>query len=613
MQLIGAVLGRQNRPVDAVDVASLLADWQHADAATRSVWRDGGIGLACSSRPTLPAARETAQPHLHSSGVVAVADVRIDNRDELTDALRCRPDLGDLELLAECYLRWGEGFAGRVIGDVAAVLWDPRSHTLVVVTDAVGLRSIFVSITAERVAVASEIRQLLALPWVPRELDLGHLAEVIEYRFGTEGTTVAKGIELLSPGTVTVFGADGSRRSTRYWQPSVAGVERVGNVDAADRFLEVFTKAVVARCATDGDVACEVSGGLDSSSIAAVTARHIETSRLHLVAGESDQRGFDERRFIDAMQDHLGLPIARYQWESPTMSWWVERARFTCDVPPYPDGYTRDRYLADLAGRGTSVLLGGLGGDQHFDHDLDALVVTAVRRPWVLRTAVAHFGRRPVMRALARVGATATPPGRLLLSRRRLTNEPRYLSTEFASEIDWITRTESVIAAQRRTGMDRVLHRRFASPEAAFCFAGLARTQSQRGVETRLPFLDRRLIDLVASMPWNQRATHRETRVVHRRAVADLLPLEVATRRSKARFDPLLAGFFQTLPSVLTNGELVRANRVKTAAVVGANAERSVYDRLGVVLAECVARSWQQPLDVGSIVNQSAGVLKNAE
>src|SRR5262249_27664503 len=150
----------------------------------RRAWCDGPVGLAwATGRPSgePPGAQ---LPFVRPSGDLAVtADARLDNRDELLEALGLdegpRGAVPDAALILAAYERWGEGCPAHLLDDFAFALWDGRRRALFCARDHPGVKQLHYHLTESSVVFATELGALLALPWLPRRLNEARVADYL--------------------------------------------------------------------------------------------------------------------------------------------------------------------------------------------------------------------------------------------------------------------------------------------------------------------------------------------------------------------------------------------------------------------------------------------------
>lgn len=237
-------------------------------------------------RPTLQ--RESQSPVPAPGPCVAfVADLRIDNHDDLVRELGLPGSTSDDEVLVNAWARWQTGLVDRLIGGFAFALWDSQLRILFAARDHTGERPLHFTRSSgpgHGFAFASTPLGLCALPSVGRRLNVPHMAHFLAALSASGTGTFFEGIELLPPGHWMKVSPSGIE-IRRYWHPLDAPAIRYrSDDDYIQDFRERFDRAVGVRLAGEGDVASQLSGGLDSSSVTATAARLLASQGRRLVS-----------------------------------------------------------------------------------------------------------------------------------------------------------------------------------------------------------------------------------------------------------------------------------------------------------------------------------------
>jgi asparagine synthase (glutamine-hydrolysing) len=233
---------------------------------------DASFGIAL--RDQLPEDSFDRQPFVESNRFMLVADVRLDNRDELaSDMGLASANLADSDLLFQAWMRWGEASLDRLVGDFAFALWDPVEQRLVLARDATGQRPLFYWQDGERAAFASMPGGLLALPFVRSGFRFEMLATELLGISSFSEATCFDGIFRVLPGHFAVI--DGGRRPVQksYWNPQVDFLDLTDGefVDAYREEIERALRPTLRR--KSGAIGVHLSSGLDSSAVAATAAQ----------------------------------------------------------------------------------------------------------------------------------------------------------------------------------------------------------------------------------------------------------------------------------------------------------------------------------------------------
>lgn len=486
------------------------------------------------------------------SAVHVVADLRLDNRRELIarltdDGVPVPESPRDADLLLAAYLRWGEECPLHLLGDFAFVLWDSRRRRLVAACDPVGIKTLHHARIGSLLCLASEARQVLQHPAVPCRLDEGGVADYLLDGTEDPARTLFLDVRRLLPGHCLVA-TSGGERIARYWSldPDARTVYR-RDEDYAAHFLDLFTRAVNDRLRTEsGSVGILMSGGLDSSSVAAAARRRLPAARgLFAVSFLFERlRECDEREFIQAAADGLGLERETVLAERfPVLD--PEACRPSLESPSLAWDRCFQEALRRTRSRGARVLLTGHGGD---DLMLGSYLVYADRLRRGDPRAVLEVARyamaqgRDHGRILYRYLVQPLLPGRADQALRRLLGRapgaelPGWIDAGFARRNGLAGRIqdeprsarEALYGHFRQTPWDRAAHW-YNQHAAAF------------GIEVRHPFLDRRLVEFILSIPPQKLFRAGLSKPLLRQAMTGVLPETVRMRKDKTRLGAFLS------------------------------------------------------------------------
>jgi asparagine synthase (glutamine-hydrolysing) len=277
-------------------------------------WLGDGAGLGHLGHHLFPEDASHRQPLTARDGrCTVVADGRLDNRDELRALLdghgsQLPVEAPDAALILEAFRCWDSGCAVHLLGDFAVVVLDHARRRLFAARDAMGMRPLYYRAEPGRLLLASEIKQILAAPGVPRGVCEPYLGAHLSGVSAPLEWTAYDGILQLPPAHALVATPAGMR-TWRYWDVDPAREIRYGDLDQyAEHLRELFLAAVGARLRTSEPVGIFLSGGLDSSSTAAAAARL--GHRVHAYCWAFDDlRECDERGVSDRLVRHYDLPV----------------------------------------------------------------------------------------------------------------------------------------------------------------------------------------------------------------------------------------------------------------------------------------------------------------
>ena len=533
---------RDGRPVERPLAERLLGRLDHRGPDGRDVHWTFSSAFGHQHFWTTPEEVGERQPLAGSAGVHLALDGRLDNRDELIAALGgdARPDISDAALLLRAYLAWGEELLGRVLGPLAIVVLDEPRRRVVCGRDALGDRTLFYYLDARLFAVASEAHPLLALPQVSSRADESTQARFFALQPPAPGASFFADVRELPPAHGLRVDA-ASERLWRHWSPRVEPrARRRSDADHVAEFRAVLAASVRSRLRATAPPAVLMSGGLDSTSVAALAARELaakgEAKKVLAVSWVFDElTSIDERPYMDAVVDAAGLGTLRFAgddaWPLADPGTWPHRPD-----APFEGLYPRlhQRAYAAAAGAGRRVLLTGEYGDSLYVGGADWLRDLLREGRWLAAARQLLAGLTPDNRRAP--GATlGTALGRVLGGRRYGPRPVDWLTPEALAHLE--AREELAppgLAHGRRERWDTLLDLR-GSQAVALETAPAARA----GVELRRPYRDRRLIEHCLGLPAHLVFRPGWMKWVLRRAMAGILPETVRRRRHASSLYPL--------------------------------------------------------------------------
>ena len=336
---------------------------------------DGNVGLAHLALNSTPESLQELQPLLSADGVLCLtADARVDNRDELCSTLTTSgylrgKDATDADLILAAYRCWGEACPEHIIGDFAFAVWDGREQRLFCARDPFGIKPLHYSQVGSILCVASEAQQILQHPGVPRRLDEVAMADHLVNNCDDEERTMFLDVRRVPPGHRLIATRAGLR-TERYWDIDPRVDIRYGRDSEYEaHFLALFQRAVADRLRSSGPVVgVTMSGGMDSTSIAAVAQRILAAgdggSRLVAYSYAFDTLAeCDERIYSRAVADQAGFEIAYIDAER----FWLldDPVAFEPSLEtPFMSWESLERHmLGRLRAQGGRAILTGHGGD----------------------------------------------------------------------------------------------------------------------------------------------------------------------------------------------------------------------------------------------------------
>ncbi len=551
------------------DLARLGPDRQHA-------WEEDGSGSGDPLTATLghcllnttPESLAERQPVLSLDARHAVVMAGwLHDREELAARLGVAAGLPDSALCLAAYERWAEDCPSQLEGEFSLAVLDRRERRLFLVQSRVLALPLYLARTAGLVAFATRAAPLLHLPGVGKTLnEVAFARALLQFRFQQESwsETCFRGVERLPPASCVTLGA-GPSRPRRYWDPGPVPTGPVPDHETAVAGLrEQLARAVRQRARSPYPVACLLSGGLDSSSIACLVARQMDGTRLVAVAsalpdGGVPGAGEDERHWIEIVGRHLGIEID-YVHPPASPGPWIFPDSFFAETEspaPSPCHYLYQELYRAAGARGARLVLDGCYGELGVSHWGDAVFSRLLRQGrWgALARAIVATARREAVspvRAVLRELAVLLAAGRRRLRPTAAPAadaaaflHPDLLATSQLRIADWVGPVRSpLIGAPAPAGHPQSAIR---NPQAADRIGYLSpwdkaarswEPPAAFGVASQFPLRDRRLLEYCAALP--VAFTHRDglRRHLLRASMAGILPEAVRLRTSKSPFSP---------------------------------------------------------------------------
>ena len=251
--------------------------------------------------------RGGAQPLSDESGRIhVVANAEIYNHTDLRRQLEGRGHrfrtASDVEAIVHGYEEWGEGVVERLAGMFALAIWDEDRQRLLLARDRLGKKPLLYSEAGGRLAFASEFRALLVDSRIPRDPDPRAISDYLTYQYVPAPSTGFKAVRKLPAAHTLVF-ENGAGRLERYWSPSTTPRISITPGEALEETERRLEAAVEARRMGEVPTGAFLSGGVDSSLVAAMMAR---TGRVRTFSVGFEDPRFSELPFARAVAQHLG-------------------------------------------------------------------------------------------------------------------------------------------------------------------------------------------------------------------------------------------------------------------------------------------------------------------
>jgi len=541
------------------------------------------------------------QPMSNDAGTVwAIHNGEIYNfqalREHLASRGCCFRTRSDTEVLLRAYELYGEDCVQHFDGMFACAIWDARTRTLLLARDRIGEKPLYYFAGPQAFVFGSELRALLAHPEVPRTLDPASVARYLAFEYVPDPYSILAGIAKLMPGHVLTVSPGRAPRVTPYWSLRFAPDRSATEAEWVERLRSALDQSVRERLVSDVPVGVFLSGGLDSSAIAATAARVSPGTKLKTFSVGFAERSYDERPFAREVARQYDTEHHEIVFAPEHVLVLLDDIGRLLDEPLVDPSFMPLYLLSRLARHTVTVVLSGDGGDELFCGYPTFLAERAIR--WVQRlphpivaTAARLVDRLPPSAAYGSVdfllrqffrGLPHRSDARtqLLLGGVPAWEQSTLWSPEVREVCAGFDPYSELMLAIHRSGIvdsfERLIYQHVRFYLAGQNLATVDRASMACGLEVRAPFLSTAIVDLASRIPSGWKVRGWTTKYIVKRALRDRLPADVLRRRKQGFGVPLAAWLRGPLRPVLD--ERLARERVARQGLFDAAAVRRLVD-----------------------------------
>jgi asparagine synthase (glutamine-hydrolysing) len=375
---IAGIYDLSGQPVSLAQVQRMTDAIVHRGPDGQGQLTEENVGLGHRRLAVIDLTPAAAQPMASRSGhCVLVYNGEVYNYQSLRAELQALGyrfnSTSDTEVVLNAYEAWGERCVERFNGMFAFAIWDRRTRRLFLARDRYGVKPLYYAFVSGVFLFGSEIKAMLTHPRLSAGVDIEALDEYFTFQNILSDRTLFANVRVLPAGCTMIVGPDASHAPStkRYWDYRFdsRGFDLTED-ETTQRVQSLFEQAVTRQLVSDVPVGSYLSGGIDSGSITAVSARHIPrihtfTCGFDLSSASGLEMGFDERPVAEVMAnlfktEHYEVVLHAGDMEHvlPELIWHLEDLRVGQCYPNY--------YVARLASKFVKVVLSGSGGDEVF-------------------------------------------------------------------------------------------------------------------------------------------------------------------------------------------------------------------------------------------------------
>lgn len=550
------------RRVDTATVMAMSHTLRHRGPDDAGAYLDGNIGLGHRRLSIIDLSDAGHQPMTNEHGTLwIVYNGEIYNYLELRQQLiaqghRFRSH-SDTEVILHLYEAEGPACVQRLNGMFAFAIWDSRTRTLFAARDRFGIKPFYYVHSYQAFAFASEIKALFQVGLLQPELNSDALADYLTFQFCLGDKTLFRHVYKLLPGHSLLLGPDGSLQIQPYWD-----LDFTVDTDHTEEYfqhqlLRLLEDAVRLQLRADVPVGAHLSGGLDSSTLACLAAALLNAPIHTFSGGFKAGTRYDETAYARIVAEHIGAYHHEIFPEAADFVELLPQLIYHLDEPVAGPGLFPQYCVSRLAREHVKVVLGGQGGDEIFGGYIRYLIAyleecirggiegTQEEQKYVvtfesiLPNLVQLQGYQPLLQHFWGEGLFAPPATRYfrLIDRssdirpmvvpESLNGHNGYSPFEAYQDLFNNEHCHSYINRMTRFDLKTLLPALLQVED---------RTSMAVALESRVPLLDHRIAELVASMPPKIKYQGGRSKHIFRHVVQHAVPREIAQRQDKMGF-----------------------------------------------------------------------------
>lgn len=562
MSAITGIFYRDGRKVDPELIKKMNNGLSHRGPDGSAVWCEGPVALGHQMLWTTPESLHEKLPFEdEESGLVITADARIDNRDELSKELNIedKEEVSDSYFILKAYSRWGEDCPDKLLGDFAFAIWDKNEKKLFCARDHMGVKPFYYYLDDKMFVFGTEIKALFCVPEVPYNLNeqmvAFYLMGINDYK-----STFYEDIFSFIPAHSLTMGCN-SKKVKEYWKldPKFQ-ITMNTEEDYINAFREIFAESVRCRLRSAFPVGFELSGGMDSSSIVCMTKKIIkEDNYAHLNKINTfsflfnDFPQCDERDYIETVvnteeiEPHFiyGDKISPLE-QMETILWHQEQPLLV------PNLVFLLKLSKKMQENNIRVVLCGTGGDSvvsHGNYYLRDLAFTLKWRRLIkeYNSYTNHFNLKFYKFSFYYYFLRDVFPS-ILATIKWIINRDTdkllgisMLNKDFSNELNAEKYLNQYWEPIKKANTAKKYHYYALNRNKANINALMMRDRmiSAFSMDSRYPFLDKRLVEFCYAIPAEMKFKFGWSRYILRIAMKDILPPENQWRATKANLSPV--------------------------------------------------------------------------
>lgn len=570
---ICGIVNNDGRPVDRSAIEEMCRRIAHRGPDGQGIHVSGHVGLGHRRLSVIDLATGDQPMSDENDMACLVFNGEIYNFKEIRHELVQKGhrffSQSDTEVLLKSYLEWGEDAVLRFRGMFAFALWDRRRQKLVLARDRVGKKPLYYHVKGDTLAFASEMKALLSLPGMSRQMDLKGLDAYLSFGYVPSPRTIFKQIKKLEPAQIAVFSKSGITIRS-YWDLDMSPRKTGASPKRLVEDLRaLFDEAVSLRLVSDVPLGAFLSGGVDSSAVVAAMTLMSRGEPVKTSAVGFEDRNFSELEYAEQVARHCQTDHTQ-TIVTPSALEILDRIVWHFDEPFADSSAIPTWYVSKMTRQKVTVALSGDGGDENFAGYTQRYTMNRFEQR--IRHRLPAWFQDPVLSGLAALYPQVHRLPRPLRLKGFLTNlslgpaqayfrdmsfyfkpeeKERLYTGEMkrflagSSPFDVIKPHLAANAEVDTVARAQYLDIKTYMPEDIL--VKVDRMSMAHSLEVRSPILDHRLMEFAAAIPSDCKLNGRESKYIFKKMNAGRLPADILHRPKQGFCVPLARWLRQDL------------------------------------------------------------------
>ncbi|MFC1880775.1 asparagine synthase (glutamine-hydrolyzing) [Thermodesulfobacteriota bacterium] len=554
------IINNKGQAVDYTILSQMAETLNHRGPDDEGYLLEGSVGFYHKRLSIIDL--ETGGQPMTSGDLTIVFNGEIYNYIELRQKLKRKghrfQTKSDTEVILKAYEEYGLDAINQLNGMFAFLLLDRKADRLLAARDHFGIKPLYYTLNGGNLMLASEIKALLKHPLVAAEPDYGSIQEYLTFQYVLGYDTLFSGIHKLPPGHYLVFDLSAMKsKLVKYWELDFSVDTHQTEAFFIDKLRQLLEDTVRIQLRSDVQVGAYLSGGMDSSTVAILASSKLQGKFKTFTGAFQEGDVFDETCYA---REAAAACKAEMFEIYPTEEQFIETLPsliYYMDEPSAGPGLFPQYMVSKLASREVKVVLGGQGGDEIFggytrfiiaylEQALKGAIYESneegehiVSLASILPNLPALRQYVPMLRRFWSKGVFGPMDQRYFRLIDRNEGDLTVFSADFRASFDQeliFARFQSVFNNPNTFSYyNKMVHYDMVASLPALLHVE-DRVSMANSIESRVPILDRRIVELVLSMPPAMKFRGAEMKYFLKRAVKDILPKKIYERKDKVGF-----------------------------------------------------------------------------